>query len=166
MGTELLVYGMRNLASKSLIWLVAVMTTVQPLTAGSCSCAMAGSCGPKAEKQQRPAAEKACCQQARSCCAGNPVETRSCCQGIARGSVKRCCEAADGCSCRRDDTPPPKQPAPADSSNRAADELAQPSRTVSSSFGEFQVVAVIFGNDCPTTSSGLERCIVLCRFNL
>ena len=165
-GTKLLVYSMRNFAFKSLIWLVAAMTSVQPLTAGSCSCAMAGSCGGEAENQQRPVAEKACCRQARTCCAGNPVESHSCCQGTAQGSAKRCCAGTAGCSCRLDDTSPPKQPAPAEGSNRAADELAQPLTAVSSSLGEFQVVPVIFGDDCPTTSSGLERCIVLCRFNL
>ena len=166
MGTELLVYSMRTLALKSLIWLVAALTALQPFLAGSCSCAMAGSCGGDAQKRQRPVAEKAGCRQASSCCASNPVETHSCCQGTVRDSAKRCCQGTDACSCRLDDTSSPKQPAPAEGSHRAADELAQPPRAVSSTFGEFQVVPVIFGGDCPIASSGLERCIVLCRFNL
>lgn len=157
---------MRTSVLKSLIWLVAAMTAVQPFAVGSCSCAMAGSCSGDVENQQRAVAERACCRQARSCCAGDPVETQSCCQETAQGSAKRCCEGTDGCSCRLDDTLPPTQPAPAEGSSRAADELAQPLTAVSPSLVEFQVAPVVLGDDCPTTTSGLERCIVLCRFNL
>lgn len=157
---------MRTVALKSLIWLVAALTAVRPMAAGACSCAMAGSCGGETQNQRCLVAEKSCCGEAHGCCASHSMETRSCCQRTAHIPAKPCCKGTAGCSCRRDNTWPPKQPAPAEGGPRATDVLAQPLTSVSSSFGEFQAVAAIFGDECPIASSGSERCIVLCRFNL
>ena len=166
LDTALLTYSMRSLAFKYLIWLVAAMTAAQPLTAATCCCAMASPCGDDAEKQQPTVAEKACCRQARSCCASNHVDTHSCCQGTVQGSARCCCQGTDRCCCGLDDSSIPKQLAPAEGSSRAADELAQPPTTVSRSLREFQVTPRIFGADRSATTYGLECCIILCRFNL
>ncbi len=157
-------FGLRQFASKTLVWLAAVVVPLQFYPSASCCCAMASRPGGGAET---PLVLRDCCLQgARSCCAGTRGESRPCCSKTLRASTNCHGRTTGVCSCQPHHSPSPGQQARPEGRGQTVEMLAQRPADVSSRLDEFKVSPSSSVAVWPTVASGFERCIILCRFML
>ncbi len=159
---------MGSFTRKALIWLVAGLLPLQPLAAVSCCCSADDQEGSDWCAESRPDDGKTCCcRSAPRCRAGTHAEADSCCNKTGRTSTEPGCGCTGGCSCESHDDSPPQQQAPMESRDRGAEQFVQPFAAATSfTVDELPAPRPGFSSHGPITSSGSQRCIVLCRFQL
>ncbi len=166
-GSRLFTFDMTGIASKTLVYLAAVLLPLQPLAALSCGCDSHGQPGVDANPcKEQAKVESGCCGRADGCRCGSRSQTGSCCTKTQQAPAKSCCGTGHACSCRADDSSPPVPQVPAEGRNQSVNDVAQPLLSAFPSPGACQVPVNFVSTDRPSGASGFERCIVLCRFRL
>lgn len=140
---------MRSLASRTLVVLAAALVPLQPLSAAGCYCGTVSRHETGVEKQAGSDREKACC-----------------CKKALRVPGNTCCGSAVECSCSSDESSHSEPQNLPQRHSQTVQDLGQPADVLSLSRSEFQVAPSLPSADWRPFASGLERCIVLCRFNL
>ena len=157
-------FGLRQFASEKLVWFAAVLVPLQFFPSVPCCCAMASR---PQSGAQTPWALRDCCFQATlSCCAGTGDESRPYSLKTIQASTNSSGRTTEVCSCQPHHSPSPGQQARPEDRGQAVDVVAQLLADVSSSADEFKISASPSFAVRATVPSGLERCIILCRFIL
>lgn len=158
---------MTGLASKTLVWLAAALLPFEPLSALSCPCAAPSQ--PSTDVQLRcptVGSDGDCCRRVKPCCRGDN-SLGCCCAKNRRAGATSCCGTGNGCNCRSNDSSSPPIPeVPLESRSGTAGDAAQPPLTVFLSCSDAQMPVGELCAASPDLASGLQCCILLCRFNL
>ena len=154
-------------ASKTLVYLAAALIPLQPLAVLSCGCDSQGQHGVDANTCKDQAKVKSgCCGRTNSCCCSSHARTSSCCSKTQQAPAKSCCGTECTCSCGEDKSPPPIPQAPPQSRGYSVNDVDQPLAIASFSPTDHPRYVDFLSSDRPSCASGIERCIVLCRFRL
>jgi hypothetical protein len=154
----------RHLATKTLVWLAAILLPLQSFPTAACRCAIANQ--QMGDSQQRRTPGSSCCVVAGNCRASRGAEDSSCCNTMPEARCNCSCRTTGVCSCRPHNSSPPDPQAPPEDGRQAVQAATQPPAGVS---------LCVDGSGRPTARScgarsiacsGFERCITLCRFLL
>ena len=157
-------YGLRQLATKTLVWLAAVLVPLQSLPAAACCCTSASQQESGAEQRQGPS--NPCCLTAGSCCDSTRAESHSCCKTTHQLPSKCSCTTTGVCSCQPHNSSSPDPQAPPEGGRQVVHIAAQPLAAVSLCVDDSRGLASTSYGAWLSACSGFERCIVLCRFTL
>ena len=162
-GREPIMDRFGRLPANYLVWLAAIWMPLGPSWAYSCDCQT--TCR---ESDAVPAGGTACCRPSGGCCAVNGVERASCSHELTDGQGQSKGDASSGCPCKDLDDRPTSDPIAA--LNRPADreQLTQPpvAATARCRVESEPTSGCRHGMAASRASSGIERCILLCRFTL
>lgn len=153
-----------QLAPKTLVWLAAVMVSLQSLPAAACYCATASQ--QKNDAEQRQSLSNPCCLTAGSCCASTHTQRHSCCETSYQVPAKCSCQTTGVCSCQPHNSSSPDPQAPPEDGRQLVHLATQPTAAVSLYLDDFRGSTSPSYGTWPSARSGLERCIILCRFTL
>ena len=156
--------SLRQLATKTLVWLAAVLVPLQSLPTAACCCATASQQDSDAE--QRQGSGSACCLSATSCCASTHAQSLSCCKTTHQAPAKCSCQTTGVCSCRPHNSPSPSPQAPPEGGRQVVHIASQPVAVVSLCLDDSRGSTSASHGAWSSACSGFERCIVLCRFTL
>ena len=162
-NSESVVFRTR-LASKLLLWLVAVAVPFQGIVAAPCSCAAELT-------KPTDVAEGTCRRGAASCCSRkasppveSPVATHSCCRRADSDEQRGGCRCRPSCRCNQGDKSPRPEQLPSENRSQAVDLVLQTAARFSLECGDPELLGTQ-GPD-PFSLCGADRCILLCRFLL
>ena len=152
-----------RLATNCLVWLAAICVSLGPSWAYSCECPATIR-----ESAAGPAGGTACCRASSGCCAENEVENASCCDALTDGQCQSEDNATGDCDCKDLGDQPTSDPIAAPNRKAGTERLTQPSGATSANCRMESDPTSGSPHWLATSraSSGIERCILLCRFIL
>ncbi len=153
-----------DLATKLLVWTVAVLVPLQPLSTVGCCCASSSRQESDADERQPPA--DPCSLITGNCCERSLPERRCCCEFKVPAPTGCSCTSTGVCSCTSHNSPCPGPQAPPKSDRQTVHVATQPPAGVSWSFDRHRGLAAASHEVPSSMCSGWERCIALCRFTL
>ena len=161
-----------NLPTHALIWLTAILSSVQglPVSASSgCGPGRSGCLCEQANKKQPPAAvtSQNCCRPKKRtrCCASKIIQRKSCCS-TTKTNPKSTCSCNVSCACKQGQKQAPALPPSRNQQTKQI--ISQSASTLSVSI---PIAPTCSSQDGIVSSlddalASLDRCAFLCRFTL
>lgn len=156
-------YRFRQLATNCLVWLAAICVPFGSSWASSCGCQT--TCP---DSNGSPDRVTTCCSVSGGCYSSRGADLASCCHESPDGQCQSEGNVASGCQCRDLDDQQTSDPIAAPNRGVETEHLTQPSDAATASF-RIESDPTSGSRHWTATShapSGIERCILLCRFTL
>ena len=154
---------MTRFASKMLVYLAAVMLPVQPLSVMSCGCDAHSDAN---IGRQHIEGIASCCDAKAPGGRSSHSPASPCCTKAHESPSQSCCCNEGACTCRCDHSPSPTPQVPSEGRSPSANESAQSLLSVLIDFGNGHLSVGLASIEQPNVASGIERCVMLCRFQL
>jgi hypothetical protein len=155
---------LRRLLANCLVWLAAICVPLGPTWVSACGCRTTSP-----ESTVAAAGVPAGCRGPGGCCSARKAQRGSCCRESTDAEFRSGVKATSGCHCKGSDAQPTSDPiATPDDRSADSEQLTQPSlvATASCCAGSERESGCCHGMAASRVSSGIERCILFCRFTL